>query len=118
MLRKVGFSPRLLPLLLLVFTVASFAQTTAKILGTVTDPSGAAVVGAQIIVKNPASGIERTTQTSSTGAYEVPALPPGVYSVQVQMSGFETQLAKQVVLEVSNNSTQSFSLKVATTSEV
>jgi len=118
MLRKVAFCPWLLPFVIFIFAVAAFAQTAAKILGTVTDQSGAAVVGAQVIVKNPASGIERTTQTSSTGAYEVAALPPGIYSVQVQMSGFETQLAKGVVLEVSNNLVQNFGLKVATTSEV
>src|SRR6266700_629709 len=119
MLNKVGFPPRLLPLLLIfVFAVAAFAQNTASIQGTVTDQSGAAVVGAKVILRSPASGTERTTQTGSTGAYEVAALPPGVYSVQVQMAGFETQLAKDVVLEVSKNTVQSFSVKVANTSEV
>src|SRR5207302_5850035 len=80
--------------------------------------SGAAIVGAKVTIKNTALGIERNTQTSSTGSYEVPALPPGTYSVQVQMTGFETQLAKAVVLEVSKNSVQNFGLKVASTSEV
>ena len=67
------------------------AQTTASIQGTVTDRSGAAVTGAKIIVKNQALGIERTTQTNSSGDYEVPALPPGTYSVEVQMRGFSRQ---------------------------
>src|SRR5438270_431720 len=118
MLKKVAFSPWMLPLLILVFAATAFAQTTASIQGTVTDQSGAAVVGAKVMVKNPALGIERTTQTNSTGSYEVPALPPGVYSVQVQMNGFETQLAKNLVLEVSKNSVQNFGLKLASTSEV
>src|SRR5689334_21214365 len=118
MLRKVAFSPWLLSLLILVFATAAFAQTTASIQGTVTDQSGAAVVGATVSVKNAALGIERTAQTNNTGAYEVPALPPGNYNVQVQMSGFETQLAKDVLLEVSKNSVQNFGLKVATTTEV
>src|SRR6476620_8854439 len=118
MLRKVAFSPWMLPLLILVFAATAFAQTTASIQGTVTDQSGAAVVGAKVTVKNTALGIERTTQTSSTGSYEVPALPPGVYSVQVQIAGFETQLAKDLVLQVSQNSVQNFGLKVASTSEV
>ncbi len=116
MLRKT-FSPWMLSLLLLCATTA-FAQTTASIQGTVTDQSGAAVAGAKVTVKNAALGIERTTQTNATGSYEVPALPPGVYSVQVQMSGFETQLAKDLVLEVSKNSVQNFGLKVASTTEV
>lgn len=118
MLKKVAFCPLMHLLLVLVFAASAFSQTTAKILGTVSDASGAAIVGAKITVKNPALGIERTTQTSPTGSYEVPALPPGAYSVQVQMAGFETQLAKGVVLQVSQNSVQNFGLKVASTSEV
>src|SRR3984893_1374438 len=118
MLKKVAFSSLILPLLILVFAATALAQTTASIQGTVSDQSGAAVVGAKVTVKNTALGIERTTQTSSTGSYEVPALPPGTYSVQVQIAGFETQLAKGVVLEVSNNAVQNFGLKVANTTEV
>src|SRR5579859_8072392 len=118
MLKKVVFSPLVLLLLLLVFAASAFCQTTASIQGTVSDQSGAAVAGATVTVKNTAQGIERTTQTSPTGSYEVPALPPGTYSVQVQMTGFETQLAKGVQLEVSNNAVQNFGLKVANTTEV
>jgi hypothetical protein len=118
MLRKVAFSPWLLTLLIFMFAANAFAQTTAKILGTVTDQSGAAVVGAKVTIKNSAFGIERTTQTSGAGSYEVPALPPGIYSVQVQMNGFETQLAKDLVLQVNNNTVQNFGLKVANTNEV
>ncbi len=118
MLRKVAFASWMLPVLILVFAVTAFAQTTASIQGTVSDQNGAAIVGAKVTVKNTALGIERNTQTSSTGSYEVPALPPGTYSVQVQMTGFETQLAKDLVLQVSQNSVQNFGLKVASTSEV
>src|SRR5215470_6121381 len=118
MLRKVAFSPWMLPLLLVMFAASAFAQTTASIQGTVSDQSGAAIVGAKVTVKNTALGIERTAQTNATGSYEVPALPPGVYSVQVQMTGFESQLAKDLLLEVSKNSVQNFGLKVASTQEV
>ncbi|MGC2745388.1 MAG: carboxypeptidase-like regulatory domain-containing protein, partial [Candidatus Angelobacter sp.] len=118
MLKKVAFSPLMLLLLILVFAASAFSQTTAKILGSVADASGAAIVGAKVIVKNSALGIERTTQTNSTGGYEVAALPPGTYSVQVEMNGFETQLAKNIVADVSNNVVQNFGLKVASTSEV
>ena len=60
----------MLSLLLLVFAVSAFSQTTAKIVGTVSDQSGAAVVGANVTVKNTGLGMERTTQTNSTGSYE------------------------------------------------
>jgi outer membrane receptor protein involved in Fe transport len=118
MLRKKTFSPWMLPLLILLLAATALAQTTASIQGTVSDQSGAAIVGAKVTVKNTALGIERTTQTSSAGSYEVPALPPGTYSVQVQIAGFETQLAKDLLLQVSQNSVQNFGLKVASTSEV
>jgi hypothetical protein len=118
MLKKVAFSQWMLPLLILVFATTAFAQTTAKILGTVTDSSGAAIPDAKVTIKNPALGIERTTQSNQTGSYEVAALPPGIYNVQVEKTGFETQLAKGVVLDVSNNVVQNFGLRVASTSEV
>ncbi|HKV92669.1 MAG TPA: TonB-dependent receptor [Candidatus Angelobacter sp.] len=118
MLRKRAFSLWLQSLLIMIFAATAFSQTTASIQGTVNDQSGAAVVGAKVTVKSTALGIERSTQTNSTGAYEVDALPLGSYSVQVQMTGFETQLAKDLVLEVSQNMVQNFALKVATTSEV
>lgn len=117
MLRKKALSLRMLPLLVLLLAVAAFGQNTASIKGTVTDPSGAAIVNAKITAAGPL-GIERTAQTNAGGDYEIPALPPGIYSVEVQMSGFQTQQAKNVVLEVSNNAVQNFSLKVAAASEV
>src|SRR5262245_29414721 len=118
MLKRVAFPQWMLALVILMLAATAFSQTTASIQGTVSDQSGAAVVGAKVTVKNTALGIERTTQTSATGAYEIPALPPGAYDVQVQMAGFEAQIAKAVPLEVSHNSVQNFGLKVATTTEV
>jgi outer membrane receptor protein involved in Fe transport len=118
MSRKVAFSPWMLLLVLIVFAAAAFGQTTASIKGTVTDASGAAVVGATVTVKSPDKGIDRTTQTNSAGDYEVPALPPGKYSVKVQAKGFQIQQANGVEAVVSQNTVQNFSVKVASTSEV
>jgi len=97
---------------------AALAQTTASIKGTVTDSSGSAVAGAKIIVKSQGLGIERTTQSNSSGDYEVPALPPGTYSVEVQMQGFSSEIAKSLTLQVSQNSVQNFGLKVASSDTV
>jgi hypothetical protein len=100
-------------LLMALGSTAALAQTTASIMGTVTDASGSAVAGATVIVKSQALGIERTTQTNSSGDYEVPALPPGSYSVEVKAQGFTTQIANALTLQVSQNSVQNFGLKVA-----
>jgi hypothetical protein len=100
-------------LMILLLAVAAFGQTTASIKGTVTDTTGAAVVGAKVSVKGP-QGVDRTTQTGAAGEYEVPALQPGIYIVEVQMTGFQPQQVKDLVLEVSKNSVQNFSMMVAT----
>src|SRR5947209_6734830 len=118
MSKKVSFPQWMLLLVVMLFSVAAFAQTTASIKGTVTDQTGATVVGAKVIVKDAALGIERTTQTNAEGDYEVPALPPGSYSVQIQMAGFQPQQANNLVLAVSQNSVQNFNLKVASSTEV
>src|SRR5215472_14678213 len=104
-----------LTMLVLFLVVSAFAQTTASIKGTVTDPSGAAVVGATVAVKG--VGVDRSTRTTSAGDYEVAALPPGTYSVEVQMTGFQSIQAKGLTLQVDNNAVQNFSLKVATANE-
>src|SRR5437764_2015206 len=118
MSKKVALRLCVLSLLIMALAVAGMAQTTASIKGTVTDPSGAAVAGAKVVVKNTAQGIERTTQTNSSGDYEVPALPPGHYTVEVQGQGFQHQQVTNLTLEVSRNSVQNFSLKVASATEV
>ena len=118
MSKKVALRLCILSLLIMALAVAGMAQTTASIKGTVTDPSGAAVSGAKVLVKNTARGIERTTQTNSSGDYEVPALPPGNYTVEIQGSGFQPQQVTNLPLEVSKNTVQNFSLKVANATEV
>jgi len=102
-------------LMTLLLAVAAVAQTTASIKGTVTDPTGAAVVGATVNVRG--VGVDRSTKTGSSGDYEVPALPPGAYTVEVQKPGFQIVQAKGLILQVDNNAVQNFSLNVATASE-
>lgn len=101
--------------MVLLLGAVAFAQTTASIKGTVTDASGAAIVGATIKVTG--VGIDRSTQSNAGGDYEVPALPPGTYSVEVQMKGFQSQLAKGLEVLVNTNAVQNFALNVASTTE-
>jgi hypothetical protein len=98
--------------MMFALAAVAFAQNTASIQGTATDPAGAVIVGAKVTVRGPL-GIERVTLTNSIGYYEVPALPPGTYSVEIQMSGFQSARVQNLELEVSKNSVQNFSLKVA-----
>ncbi|MCL4850465.1 MAG: carboxypeptidase regulatory-like domain-containing protein [Bryobacteraceae bacterium] len=76
---------------LLLLTRAVYPQgTAARLIGFVSDPSGAAVVGTTVAVRNVATNLERSAQTNETGDYTVANLPPGVYSVKIQHGGFKT----------------------------
>ena len=77
------------------------AQTfRGTILGTVTDPSGAVIAGANVTVKNTGTGLERSTQTSADGSYSLPELSIGTYTVTVVQSGFDTFVATGVTVDV------------------
>ena len=85
-----------------VVAVASLAAQTFRgtILGTVTDPTGAVVAGAQVKVRNAGTGLERTAVTSGDGSYAVSELPIGSYDVTVTQTGFQTFVAKAVTVDV------------------
>jgi hypothetical protein len=92
---------RLLVLMILLSTSMLVGQTfRGTILGSVTDPSGAVVAGAVVKVRNVATGLERTTTTSSDGSYAVPELPIGTYSVTVTQSGFQTAVTNKIEVDV------------------
>src|SRR5271154_2817642 len=74
-----------------LFAITLSAQiNTATIGGTVTDPTGASIAGAMVIVQNPATGIRHQVETNSSGVFSVPQLQPGAYTVTVSKDGFET----------------------------
>jgi len=70
----------------------------AGIVGTVVDPVGAVVAGARVEVKNTATGASRFATADAKGQYEVAALPPGNYSVQVVVPGFRTYTRTNLTL--------------------
>ena len=70
--------------ILLTVVPSAQAQTfRGRILGTVSDASGAVVAGARVTVRNLGTGLQRETETSGDGSYAVPELPIGSYSVTV-----------------------------------
>ena len=80
-----------------------YAQTfRGTILGTVTDSSGAVVVGTKVTVRNVDTSVERTTQTNADGQYIVPELPVGTYKVIFEKAGFETTVTTGVVVDVAS----------------
>jgi outer membrane receptor protein involved in Fe transport len=72
---------------------------TGQIIGTVTDPSGAFIPGANVIVRAVATGTERMGTTDSSGSFTFPNLQPDVYEVMVTSPGFNT-LKQQTTVAV------------------
>jgi hypothetical protein len=107
----------LLLVVALVATPSALAQSTATLQGTVTDAKGAVLPNATVVVRNRSTSAERTTQTDSDGNYQLAALPPGVYSVEVRVEGFKTQVADQVTLQVAKTAVQNFQMDVGAISE-
>lgn len=99
------------------FVPAAFAQVSATISGTVTDPSGAVVSGAAITATNIDTGAARNTTTDSTGHYELPSVPLGAYQVQAQKAGFSTQVRKGVQLVVGQNAVVDLQMQVGESSQ-
>lgn len=78
-------------LTLLLFSASALAQTTGgRILGTVTDQSGAAVADATVVITDQNRGTSRTITTDQDGAYAAPGLQPSAYKIHVEAKGFKS----------------------------
>ena len=77
-----------LALTTLLLAAPAFAQTSGRIAGTVRDPNGVAVPGATVTVTNQDTLATRVVRSSIGGAYEVTDLPPGLYTVSVDLPGY------------------------------
>ena len=101
---------------------AALAQTvTGSIAGTVTDPSGAVVSGAQVVAHNLSTGVDTPTTTNATGFYRIEFLPIGRYQVTISANGFNTDTIPPFDLEVLQTATFNVVLAVgssATTVDV
>jgi len=107
-------------LVLVLFALPAFGQfsTVGSITGNVTDPHGAVVPNASVVVKNNATGLERTTTTSDDGIFSVPQLPTGVYTVTIQTtSGFKKAQVTNVKVDVGQTATVKVALELGTSQE-
>jgi hypothetical protein len=100
-----------LSLLLLLTSVPAFSQGTARILGTVTDSSGAPIAGATVSVTDIDIGATRTLTTDSAGVYNAPALRPGVKKIRAEYRGFKAIERENVRLEVGQEVRIDFTLQ-------
>jgi hypothetical protein len=98
---KTCFSTRALALLCLVF-LPVWSQTNGSISGTIKDPNGAVVPGAQVVVTSQDLGIRQGTTSDSTGDFLFAQLPPGTYQLTVEAAGFKKKENSNVVLPISS----------------
>lgn len=87
--------------LLFLSAACAFAQVgTGSIRGAISDPSGAVIPGAHVVVKNVQTGVAIDLTTDTNGRYVAPTLPIGTYQIQVQAQGFQTGVRQNIVLAV------------------
>ena len=104
-------------LLALCLPLASHAQDTGYISGTVTDKSGAAVGGADVVITNTAGSLTRATTTNADGAYVLAALPGDTYNLAVTAKGFQKFTAQKIVLNVAEKARIDVQLTVGSITE-
>lgn len=89
----------------------AFGQSsTGTIVGTVHDAGGAIIPGAQIVVKNTDTGVERTIKSSDQGEFYVPEVAIGSYSVTASVAGFKTEVRRGITVSVGAAVTVDFAL--------
>src|SRR5438874_12093706 len=114
-LRYFGFS---ILFALAATSIASAQVSGGEITGTISDPTGAIAAGATVTLTNPATNSRRVVKTSASGAYNLPALEPGVYNLRVEMPRFATESRSGVELQIGQVARIDFTLKVGSVSEV
>jgi hypothetical protein len=94
---------------------AALAQVAGGTLsGSITDPSGAAVPNAQVVIKNSATGVSTTVTTNTDGFYSAANLLPGEYEVAVSATGFNTEIKKGITINVGSQPVFNLALQIGT----
>src|SRR5215831_1722847 len=92
-------------LAIMVATVAlcasTFAQSHGAVVGIVKDPSGRVIAGASAKITNPSLGVVHATHSGDDGAIIFLELPPGTYTLVVEIAGFKTLTKTEIVVPVS-----------------
>src|SRR5260370_2014242 len=88
-------------------------ETTRAIVGSITDPTGAAIPGATVTVSNIENGLKRSVTTDDSGRFSFPQLKPGTYSVRAEADRFEGQRNNSVSAGLGQKQTVDCKLNIA-----
>jgi hypothetical protein len=97
--------------------MSAWGQAVGTLNGTILDAAGAVVPGAAVVAINTDTKVENKTTSTSAGAYTLPYLPQGTYTIRVTMSGFRQASAENVVLRAAQTLTVNINLEVGQISE-
>src|SRR5438093_983871 len=92
-------------------------ETTSAVVGSVSDPTGAAIAGAKVTIRSTDNGLSRSVKTDSAGRFNFPQLKPGAYSVKVEADQFEALENDAVLAGLGQKQTVNFTLKIATANQ-
>jgi hypothetical protein len=111
----------LVPLIVVVFSlslaVSMYSQVSGGTLsGTVSDPSGGGIPQAQLVIKNVATGVQRTVKTNDNGFYTAVNLLPGSYEVTISAQNFDTEIHSGITMSVGGQQTFDVVMHVGTVS--
>jgi hypothetical protein len=99
-------------------SVLAIGQTTsATVTGAVTDPSGAAIPGAKVVLENLQTHVRATVESNSSGFYRVPGLLPGFYRATVAKDGFKSVVRDGIELHGQDEVALNYSLVVGSVTE-
>src|SRR5215471_18741567 len=112
--------PLLLALAVSVLSPDAFwaqGETTSAVVGSVSDPTGSAIAGANVTIRNTDNGLRRSVKADNAGRFNFPQLKPGPYSVKAEADLFEAQENDAVLAGLGQKQTVDFTLKIATASQ-
>jgi hypothetical protein len=99
-------------------TLLSAQGTGGRILGRVSDPSGAVIAHVKVVVTNEATGVSRDAESSDSGDYSFPEIPVGVYTLSFELTGFKRALRHGVSVDLSQVVTLNMVMQIGQAQEV
>lgn len=102
----------------LIPTLLLAQGTGGRILGRISDPSGAVVAHVKVVATNEATGVTRETQSNDNGDYVFPEVPVGVYTLSFELTGFKKDLRHGVTLELNQVITLNMVMQVGRAQEI
>lgn len=106
-----------LALLVAASLTGLYAQQFGEITGTITDATGAVLVGAVVTATNTATDLVRTATSNSSGIYALPNLPPGTYNLHAEKAGFKVTVRAAVEVQVDDVIRGDFALQLGDVSQ-